>query len=160
MKSVCISGGFDPVHGGHIDYIEGAFDYVMERIWFWEKIKLGIILNSDEWLIRKKGYCFMPYAQRKKILEMLWCVDAVFDVDDSDGSVCEALHRIHPDYFANGGDRVPKNTLELDTCNGLGIIPIFGIGGEKTESSSELVRRACETIKDNEPIDYAELARE
>lgn len=130
---VCVSGGFDPLCGGHIDYIEGAYRYG----------RVVVILNSDEWLVRKKGYCFMPFDRRKKILMAMRHVYDVAAVNDSDGSVCEALERINPKYFANGGDRTMENTLELNLCNVLKIIPLFGIGGGKTTSSSELVRAAC-----------------
>jgi cytidyltransferase-like protein len=138
-KIVCVSGGMDPLTSGHLDYIEGASEFG----------RVIVILNSDEWLVRKKGYFFMPYEQRERIVFSMEAVSDVSPVDDSDGSVCEALRRIKPDYFANGGDRTQDNTLELDICKELGITPLFNIGGGKTASSSELVRRACEQTRTN-----------
>ena len=129
---VAVSGGFDPLHIGHLEMLEEASDYG----------SVMVILNSDAWLRRKKGFCFMPWEDRAQILAALSCVSMVVPVDDRDGTVCEALRRERPDYFANGGDRTNKNTPELELCGALHIMPIFGVGGDKIESSSELVNRA------------------
>ena len=125
-KTIVISGGFDPIHPGHIAMIEDAAKYG----------EVHIIVNSDEWLVRKKGFFFQPWTDRKKILEIY--TPHIYSVDDSDGTVCEALRRIKPDYFGNGGDRTNKNTPELDVCVELGIEPVFGIGGGKYSSSSAI----------------------
>ncbi len=119
-----ISGGFDPIHPGHIAMIESAREYG----------EVHIILNSDAWLIRKKGFLFQPWIDRKKILEAY--TPFIHSVDDTDGTVCEALARIKPDYFGNGGDRGPGNTPELLLCEQLGIEPVFELGGGKYASSS------------------------
>ncbi len=132
MTTVCISGGFDPIHIGHINLIESAAHFG----------DVVVILNSDAWLKRKKGYCFMPWNQRARVLAAIKGVIRVAAVDDKDGTVVEALRRIRPDYFANGGDRTDENTPELKACEDLGIKPIFGIGGDKLASSSELVKAA------------------
>lgn len=129
---VAVSGGFDPLHVGHLDMLEHAACYG----------QVMVILNSDEWLKRKKGYVFMPWEHRKRILEALECVAVVVPVDDSDGTVCDALRHTMPAYFANGGDRTNKNTPELELCGYLDIMPLFNIGGGKIASSSELVKRA------------------
>lgn len=126
---VCISGGFDPLHIGHCRLITEAAMH--GNVW--------VILNSDEWLQRKKGYVFMPWNQRREILMTMRGVENVISVDDSDGTVCAALKLTRPKYFANGGDRTPINTPELTLCEQLGITPLFNIGGEKIASSSELV---------------------
>lgn len=126
MKRIAISGGFDPIHPGHIAMIEDAAKYG----------EVHIIANSDEWLIRKKGFFFQPWIDRKKILEAY--TPHIHAVDDTDGTVCEALRRIHPDYFGNGGDRGKTNTPELSVCEELGIEPVFEIGGGKYSSSSAL----------------------
>lgn len=126
MKKIVISGGFDPIHPGHIAMIEDAQKYG----------EVHIIANSDEWLVRKKGFFFQPFTDRKKILEAY--TPHVHTVDDSDGTVCEALRRIRPDYFGNGGDRTNKNTPELDVCVELGIEPVFELGGGKYSSSSAI----------------------
>ena len=125
-KRIAISGGFDPIHPGHIAMIEGARKYG----------EVHIIVNSDEWLIRKKGFFFQPWIDRKKILEAY--TPHIHPVDDSDGTVCEALRNIKPDYFGNGGDRVKTNTPELSVCDELGIEPVFELGGGKYSSSSAL----------------------
>lgn len=130
MSIVAISGGFDPAHDGHIRLIKAAADYG----------EVAVILNSDDWLIRKKGYCFMSFRQREMILREMRSVTFVHGVKDDDGTVCEALARIRPDYFANGGDRTSENTPELKLCVDLGIKPLFGVGGDKVASSSELVK--------------------
>lgn len=135
MKTIAVSGGMDVIHSGHINLIKAAALYG----------KVTVILNSDDWLIRKKGYRVLPWQERAAIIRELKSVHLVTDVDDSDGTVCEALERIKPDYFANGGDRKKDNTPELDICKKLGIIPLFGIGGEKTQSSSELVNAIRKT---------------
>jgi D-beta-D-heptose 7-phosphate kinase/D-beta-D-heptose 1-phosphate adenosyltransferase len=130
-KTICVSGGMDPVHSGHIRMIREASAYG----------DIIIILNSDDWLMRKKGYKFMSWEERAEILEAIKGVIAVERVDDQDGTVCEALIRIKPDYFANGGDRKSENTPELEVCNSFGIEMIWGVGGGKTQSSSELVNK-------------------
>lgn len=126
IKRIAISGGFDPMHPGHIAMIEGAMKHG----------EVHIIVNSDDWLIRKKGFFFQPWVDRKKILEAY--TPHIHAVDDSDGTVCEALRRIKPDYFGNGGDRGKTNTPELSVCEELGIEPVFELGGGKYSSSSAL----------------------
>lgn len=132
MTTVCISGGFDPLHVGHVRLIHDAA-LVGDVV---------VILNSDDWLKRKKGYVFMDWLARAYILKAITGVKSVEAVDDSDGTVVEALARIRPDYFANGGDRQPENTPELALCLDYGIKPLWGIGGQKVASSSDLVRTA------------------
>ena len=130
-ETVAVSGGMDPIHFGHVRMIQEAAQ-------FGEVI---VILNSDEWLMRKKGFVFMPWEERAEIIESIKGVRKVVRVDDSDGSVCEALRREKPTYFANGGDRTNKNTPEMEVCTDLGISMLWGIGGGKIQSSSELVAR-------------------
>jgi len=126
---VLISGGFDPVHEGHLDYIERASEYG----------KVIIALNSDKWLMAKKGYVFMPWNTRARILTSVKYVYSVIAFNDSDGTVCDALRTVKPKYFANGGDRTSGDPREHKTCAELGIIELFNIGGGKTNSSSELI---------------------
>lgn len=128
-KIIALSGGFDPVHYGHLQMIEDA-------------AKLGrvlIILNSDEWLIRKKGYAFMPWKERRAILMAMTIVEGVIVVDDSDDTVCEAIKRVRPEIFGNGGDRTDTNTPETYMCKLHNIEMVWGLGGEKVQSSSDLV---------------------
>jgi cytidyltransferase-like protein len=128
-KKVLVSGGFDPLHIGHVNMIQAAA----------ELGDVVVVINSDEWLKRKKGYVFMPWQERGGILESLKGVVEVSSVKDEGGSVCEALDRIRPDVFANGGDRTDENIPELDTCQRLGIEAVWGVGGGKIQSSSSLV---------------------
>lgn len=128
-KVIAVSGGFDPVHIGHVRMIIGAAQHG----------DVVVIANSDEWLKRKKGYVFMPWEDRAEILESIKGVINVVAVNDSDDTVCEALSRIKPDAFANGGDRKKGNTPEMDICDSLGIELLWNIGGEKIRSSSEMV---------------------
>ena len=133
-KIIALSGGCDPLHIGHVRMINHAATYG----------QVVIILNSDAWLMRKKGYVFMPYEERAEILTSLRSVAAVRKVDDADGTVCEALKRIMPDYFGNGGDRTNKNTPEKELCEKLGIELVWNLGGGKIQSSSELVAKIKE----------------
>ena len=126
---MCVSGGFDPVHVGHLRMMQEAAKYG----------RVIVIVNSDEWLMRKKGYVFMPFAERCELLEGFECVSETQGVDDSDETVCEALTRLKPDYFANGGDRKNNNTPEMALCEQLGIKLLWNAGGGKIQSSSELV---------------------
>lgn len=129
QKIICVSGGFDPLHSGHIQYIQDAANYG----------DAVVILNSDAWLERKKGKAFMPWEQRAEILRAIKGVTAVVPVDDADGTVCKALKQLRPHYFAKGGDRTAENTPELALCCELGIKPVFGVGGSKMNSSSALL---------------------
>lgn len=130
-KTVAVSGGFDPVHIGHIRLFE-------------EAAKLGrlvVILNTDEWLKRKKGYAFMSFEERSLILMSIRYVDEVVACTDKDETVCKTLELLKPDIFANGGDRLATNIPEYEVCERLGIEMAFGIGGGKIQSSSTLVER-------------------
>ena len=141
-KTIVISGGMDPVHVGHVRMIQAAA----------ELGKVIVVLNSDEWLKQKKGYAFMPFEERKYLLESIKGVSAVSDVDDSDGTVCEALQRLKPDMFGNGGDRTSDNTPEKEVCLDIGIQMIWNLGGEKAQSSSELVRNYVKNRSENSEL--------
>ena len=130
--TVVVSGGFDPVHIGHVRMILAAAQYG----------DVIVVANSDSWLFRKKGFVFMPWDQRKEILEALKGVVRVEWVDDRDETVCEALRRLKPTYFANGGDRKSNNVPEVATCEEMGIEMIWNVGGDKIESSSDLVDKS------------------
>jgi len=132
---IAVSGGFDPVHIGHIRMIQDASRYG----------DVMVIINSDDWLMRKKGYVFMPWKERAEIMGNIKGVKIVTQVDDSDGTVCEALKRHRPDAFANGGDRKTQNTPEMDVCEELGIQMMWAVGGNnKPQSSSWLVNKLKE----------------
>jgi D-beta-D-heptose 7-phosphate kinase/D-beta-D-heptose 1-phosphate adenosyltransferase len=137
-KLVLITGGFDPVHSGHIEYINAA-----KRLGDY----LFVGLNSDDWLTKKKGKPFMTWNERHIILANLRSVDDVFAFDDSDGTATDAIRRIreeNPDHtivFANGGDRTKENIPEM-SCGINDVEFIFGIGGiEKMNSSSWILKK-------------------
>tara|TARA_Y100000310_G_scaffold338019_1_gene426561 strand:+ start:176 stop:643 length:468 start_codon:yes stop_codon:yes gene_type:complete len=137
-KTIIVSGGLDPIHVGHVKMIQAAAQLG----------KVIVVLNSDAWLRRKKGYVFMPYEERKYLLEQLKGVHEVSAVDDTDDTVCEALRRLKPDMFGNGGDRTSNNTPEGSVCNELNIELIWNLGGKKVQSSSGLIN----TLFANKPI--------
>ncbi len=129
-RRILLSGGFDPLHIGHVRMIQAAKNITSRVV---------IALNSDEWLCWKKGFVFMPWEERAEILRALHV--EVVHVDDRDGTVCEVLERLRPGYFGNGGDRTSANPEEHEVCERLGIREIFGLGGVKIQSSSRLVDR-------------------
>ena len=137
MKKIVVSGGFDPVHIGHLELLEDA-----------KKLgnHLTVILNSDRFLQQKKGFIFMPFEERKKILLGFSCVDKVVRSIDKDNTVCETLKSLRKknqvDVFANGGDRKDINDIpEYKICKDNGIEMLFDIGGDKIQSSSELIQQ-------------------
>lgn len=144
-KIVMISGGFDPIHIGHIRYIK-------------EAKKLGdslvIVLNNDNWLRMKKGKEFMGEIERKEILEAIAGVDKVIISghvkNTKDKSVCEEIKKLRPHIFANGGDRKPDGdpVPEVAVCTELGIKMVYNVGhGGKIRSSSELVKNYSKHLK-------------
>ena len=137
-----ISGGFDPIHKGHIRMIREAV----------KKGEVLVIVNSDAWLMRKKGYVFMPFEERVEIIKSIKGVrdTSVVGIDDSDNTVCEALRKFKPDYFANGGDRTNTNTPEMALCEELGIEMLWEVGGGKVQSSSTLTKGYIP--KTNKPV--------
>lgn len=134
MTTVAVSGGFDPVHIGHVRMFNAA-----------KKLgdRLVVIVNNDNWLKKKKGYSFMKEEDRKEIIENFASVDSavltMHTADDPDDSVCRDLERLKPEIFANGGDRKEDNVPEYTVCDKLGIKMVFNVGGEKLRSSSDLV---------------------
>ena len=134
---VAVSGGFDPLHAGHIRM-------------FREARKLGdelvVILNNDNWLRVKKSFVFMHEKERKEVIAALGNVDRVVLTSHkkgtSDMSVCNELRKIRPHIFANGGDRTAGNIPEYALCDELGIKMVFNVGGRKVQSSSDLVAKA------------------
>lgn len=133
MKIVLVTGGFDPLHSGHIAYFEAAQ-------------KLGDFLvvgiNSDEWLTRKKGKPFMPVTERRAIIQNLKMVKHCIEFKDDDNSSIDAIHKlktIYPDadiVFANGGDRTKENIPEMVFDD---VEFVFGVGGEDKKNSSSWI---------------------
>ncbi|MEI7688824.1 MAG: adenylyltransferase/cytidyltransferase family protein [Candidatus Nomurabacteria bacterium] len=144
-KIVMISGGFDPIHIGHVRYILEAKklgDYLV------------VVLNNDNWLRMKKGKEFMEENERKEIIESINGVDKVVISghvkNTKDKSVCEEIKKIKPHIFANGGDRKPDGdpVPEVALCEELGIKIIYNVGhGGKVRSSSELVKKYSKHLK-------------
>ncbi len=127
------SGGFDPLHIGHLQYLKAASRFGL----------VIVAVNSDAWLERKKGYVFMPWEERFEIVSSLQCIyGTAYPVDDDDDTVCEVLRLFRPDFFANGGDRTIANPAEAAVCAEFGIRQLFGIGGGKIAASSKLVEMA------------------
>lgn len=148
MTTVAISGGFDPIHIGHLELMQEA-KTLGDR--------LVVIINNDNWLKKKKGFAFMNEKERRAIIEAIRYVDETVltghPENPSDMSVSAELEKIKPDIFANGGDRNeadaanPQSSLykDIKTCERLGIKIIYNVGKSgKIQSSSDLVRRAHE----------------
>lgn len=136
-KIVAVSGGFDPVHIGHVRLFEEA-----RRL----GTKLVVILNNDHWLMKKKGFVFMPEHERMEVISALRAVDAVVLTkhggDSIDMSVCAELRELRPHVFANGGDRKFDNVPEVVACNEIGCEMVFNVGyGGKVQSSSWLTAK-------------------
>ena len=121
---IILSGGFDPIHKGHVRMFKEASLNGM--------VVAG--LNSDEWLIRKKGKFFMPFVERKEILESIRYIDLVKSFNDSDDTACSLINKINNEYsdnynifFGNGGDRTNQTTPEIKFCNDNNIDLIWGL---------------------------------
>lgn len=133
MKIVLVTGGFDPLHSGHIAYFKSAKQ-------LGDMLVVG--LNSDAWLTRKKGKPFMPLAERVAIVNELECVDEIVTFDDDDGSSKDAIVKVRRDYpdahivFANGGDRTKENIPEMVFDD---VEFAFGVGGEDKKNSSSWI---------------------
>lgn len=126
--SVAVSGYFDPIHVGHLEYLEFA-----------KKLgnKLIVIVNNNHQCILKKGKPFMDELDRVRIVKSLEMVDDVFLSIDTDKSVCKSLEEIKPDVFANGGDRATSEVPESAICRKYNIKMVDGLG-DKIRSSSSL----------------------
>jgi len=151
---IVLSGGFDPVHKGHLRMFREASNLGHQVI---------VGLNSDDWLTRKKGKPFMKFEERKEILEGFKYINQVLPFDDSDDTASNLIQRVrnlydnesheydyedighqgmvgyHEIYFANGGDRGKGNVPELDVCKELDVTMLWGVGGGKIQSSSWLI---------------------
>ncbi len=155
-RIVLITGGFDPLHSGHIAYFKAAK-------------ALGDILvvgvNSDAWLTRKKGAPFMPYMERATIVRNIVGVDFVIDFNDSDGSAKHAIQMVRQSYpqdkiiFANGGDRTSTNIPEMDIIDD-NLEFAFGVGGENKMNSSSWILQEWKAPKTERPWGYYRVLHE
>jgi len=157
MKNiVLITGGFDPLHSGHIAYFKAAR-------------ALGDILvvgvNSDAWLTRKKGSPFMPYKERAEIVRNIVGVDFVIDFNDSDGSAKHAIQMVRQSYpqdgiiFANGGDRTNDNIPEMDISDD-NLQFVFGVGGFNKANSSSWILQEWKAPKTERQWGYYRVLHE
>ena len=157
-RLVLITGGFDPIHSGHIEYINAAKelgDY------------LFVGLNSDEWLTRKKSKPFMPFEERKMVLNQFKDVLCVIGFDDSDGSACDAIQKAKEMFpknkiiFVNGGDRTSNNIPEMNKFLGDSQVDfVFGIGGEDKKNSSSWILQEWKAPKTQRPWGYYRVLHE
>ena len=155
MSKVLVTGGFDPIHKGHIALFKHARAY---------GTKLVVGLNSDEWLIRKKGRYFMDYDERKEILLSLSCVDEVLsfnDDDDSSNDAIEQLIQSSPIIFCNGGDRGKGNVPEHDKywCDAR-VVFKWGIGGNDKKNSSSILLNKYNNPQTDRPWGYYKVLYE
>jgi D-beta-D-heptose 7-phosphate kinase/D-beta-D-heptose 1-phosphate adenosyltransferase len=127
-KRVAVSGYFDPIHVGHLEYLKLAKEL---------GDKLVVIVNNNHQCILKKGKPFMDEADRVEIVKALKIVDEVFLSIDQDKSVCASLEEVKPNIFANGGDRHTSEVPETAVCKTNNIKIVDGLGG-KIRSSSDL----------------------
>lgn len=154
MKIVIVTGGFDPLHSGHIEYFKAARA-------LGDMLIVGI--NSDEWLIRKKGKPFMPWVERNVIVANLDPVDATLLFDDSDGSAVDAIRKVkelYPDnqiIFANGGDRTKENIPEMVFDD---VEFQFGVGGFNKANSSSWILQEWKAPKTERPWGYYRVLHE
>mgnify|MGYP001386224832 FL=1 len=135
---VLVSGGFDPIHSGHIKLIEDASAHG----------NIVVLLNSDKWLQNKKGKEFLPFKEREIIMHALKNVIDVISCGEVDTTCIDGIEKVvkkYPNYkikFANGGDRNNNSTPETVFCEGNGIETLWGIGGEnKSNSSSWILKK-------------------
>jgi rfaE bifunctional protein nucleotidyltransferase chain/domain len=133
-KIVVASGYFNPLHFGHIEYLEKSKE--LGDI-------LVVIVNNDKQTLLKKGKVLISATDRIKVIRALECVDLVIESVDEDRTVCKTLAALHPDIFTNGGDQSNENIPEAEVCNRLNIKMVDSLGS-KVESSSDIVRRAKE----------------
>ena len=144
MRVGIVSGYFNPIHTGHLDYLEGAKQ---------ECDILYVIVNNDHQVAIKGSKQFMDDNARLRIVNALSCVDKAMVSVDEDSTVVRSISQIHKRYaddpfmtglyFMNGGDRKTYNTPEAQVCEELGIHLLYSVGGGKTESSSTLLQKVA-----------------
>lgn len=156
MKIVLVTGGFDPIHSGHISYFKSART-------LGDMLIVG--LNSDEWLERKKGRAFMPWNERLCIINNLSMVDEVYTFDDEDGSAKQFIKQVRAHYpdaeliFANGGDRTAKNIPEMDVQDP-NLRFEFAVGGDDKKNSSSWILQDWKAPKTERQWGYYRVLHE
>jgi cytidyltransferase-like protein len=154
MKIVLVTGGFDPLHSGHIEYFNAARE-------LGDKLIVG--LNSDAWLERKKGRAFMSWEERSTIISAMHIVDRVISFDDDDGTATDAIRKTkdiftnHEIVFANGGDRTATNIPEMLVTD---VLFKFGVGGTNKLNSSSWILDEWKAPKTERPWGYYRVLHE
>jgi D-beta-D-heptose 7-phosphate kinase/D-beta-D-heptose 1-phosphate adenosyltransferase len=155
-KIVVVTGGFDPIHSGHLAYINEAAN-------LGDHLVVGI--NSDAWLARKKGQSFMPWAERFSIVKSLRDVDYAIEFNDDDNSAKDAIVQVRKMWpnakiiFANGGDRTDKNIPEMDLVDD-NLEFVFGVGGTNKANSSSWILEEWKAPKTKRPWGYYRVLHE
>jgi cytidyltransferase-like protein len=153
-KIIVVSGGFDPIHSGHVKLMNSAKTYG-------DYLIVGV--NSDAWLERKKGKAFMPFNERAAVVANMKAVDEVMAFNDDDGSACDLLEKVKKLYpmfditFANGGDRTAVNIPEMKVD---GVKFIFGVGGEDKANSSSWILQEWKAPKTERQWGYYRVLHE
>ena len=154
MKIVLVTGGFDPLHSGHIAYFKAAKQ-------LGNLLVVGI--NSDDWLTRKKGRSFMPACERKTIIENIYQIHKVIEFDDTDNSAIDAIRKVKAMFprdhiiFANGGDRTRDNIPEMIFDD---IEFVFGVGGTNKANSSSWILEEWKAPRTERPWGYYRVLHE
>ncbi len=158
MKVVLVTGGFDPLHSGHIEYFKEAKK-------LGDKLIVGV--NSDAWLTRKKGRPFMPFEERIALIQEMEIVDKVIGFDDEDNSACQAIFHTLSTHgeikliFANGGDRTNTTTPEYKTYGDMPYVEfVFGVGGEDKKNSSSWILEEWKAPKTERTWGYYRVIHE
>jgi cytidyltransferase-like protein len=156
-KIILVTGGFDPLHSGHIAYFQAARQ-------LGDMLLVGI--NSDAWLVRKKGAAFMPLSERAAIVDNIKCVDGiVYGFDDADGSAKDAILEVRKQFpedtiiFANGGDRTNTNSPEMTVVDN-NLEFVFGVGGENKMNSSSWILQEWKAPKTERQWGYYRVLHE
>ena len=154
MKIVLVTGGFDPLHSGHIAYFKAAKQ-------LGNLLVVGI--NSDDWLTRKKGRSFMPACERKTIIENIYQIHKVIEFDDTDNSAIDAIRKVKAMFprdhiiFANGGDRTRNNIPEMVFDD---VEFVFGVGGTNKANSSSWILEEWKAPRTERPWGYYRVLHE
>lgn len=155
-KIVLATGGFDPLHSGHISYLREARS-------LGDRLIVGV--NTDPWLVRKKGRAFMPWHERAEVVQNLVFVDDIVEYNDDDNSSRDAIIQVRKRYpqaeiiFVNGGDRTDKNIPEMDINDG-NLKFVFGIGGFNKANSSSWILEEWRAPKTSRPWGYYRVLHE